>query len=493
MATTIVSSARSNPQRTLSPHAISDRDLDHEGLLASIVKHSHDAIFSRTLKGIITSWNQGAERIFGYSAQEILGKSSRRLLPKGQRDEFLALLATMRKGRVVEHFQTQRIHKSGRSLDVSLTLSPIWNMRRKLVGFSTIARDISRENRVVEALREREQELQDLLEQASVGIVSTSHTGLILQANPAFAAMLKSTPERLHQLGIGQFFCDLRMFHEMLRQLSERKPVQNWIIELKAASGEVRHAMIDANPFLENGVFAHSRWFVRDISRRRQLERELLELTERERRSFANELHDGLGQELGGVAYLANVLKEKLQGRNAPEAQDAHSIYELVRRAMEHARGISRGLCPIEPSPDGLMNALSAFAHHISQVYPVRCSFRCPSPVRILDSSVAGHLYRIAQEAVNNALKHGKPSKIQLTLRKARNGVSMQVADNGKGIGMPPLSRHGLGLRIMNYRADLIRGFVNVQGLDSGGTRVQCWVPDVPGSGKENKSEIHFL
>lgn len=445
--------------------------------LAAIVEHSNDAIFSRRLDGIITTWNKAAERIFGYKADEIIGRSSRVLLPRGQRDEFQKLLARIRRGEIIERFETVRLRKNGRRIQVSLTLSPVRDARKRLIGFSTIARDFTDERRMLDTLARREQELQDLFDEASVGIALTARDGRILSANRAFCDLLERPSEQVMRHALVEFHADAAAVEGMLARLTERQTLNNVSTELLTPNGGSRPVLVDANALWEKGRFVHSRWFVRDISRRKQLERELLEMSERERRAFAQELHDGLGQQLGGVAYLSNVLREKLAERNAPEAREATRIFGLVREAIEHTRGISRGLSPISPEPEGLVIALRELAAQTTALFRVRCRFDCRKPVLIEDAALAGHLYRIAQEAVNNALKHGKPRGINVRLKFARGSVTLIIADNGKGIGEISPKRHGLGLHIMQYRAGLVRGTATVQSRRGGGTEVICVVP----------------
>ena len=317
---------------------------DMRGQLAAIIEHSNDAIFSRTLGGVITNWNAAAERIFGFKAAEIVGGSSRVLLPRGQRDEFRKLLARIRRGEVVQHYDTERLRKDGKRIHVSLTLSPVRDARRRLTGFSTIARDITGERWMIDMLARREHELQDLFDEASVGIVLTARDGTILRANRAFFDLLDRTSEQVVGRTLGEFHPEPASVSGMLAQLAKRQTLHNVSTELLTHNGTSRHVLADANALWENGRFVHSRWFVRDISRRKQLELELLELSERERRGFAQELHDGLGQQLGGVAYLSNVLWEKLTERDAPEAGESARIFGLVREAIEQTRRISRRL-----------------------------------------------------------------------------------------------------------------------------------------------------
>lgn len=447
------------------------------GELAAIVEHSNDAIFSRTIKGIVTTWNAAAERIFGFSAEEIVGRSSSVILPRGQRDDYRKLVARIRSGEVVKHYETERLRKDGRRIRVSLTLSPVRDARKRLTGFSTIARDVTDERRMINMLARREHELRDLFNEASVGIVLTTRDGTILNCNRSFLDLLERAADLVVGHKLDEFHPDRNAVVGMLTRLAARQTLLNFSTELFSQGGDPRHVLVDANALWKNGRFVHSRWFVRDVSRRKQLERELLELSERERRGLAQELHDGLGQQLGGVAYLCNVLHQKLADRRAPETGDAARIFSLVREAIEQTRRVSRGLSPIRSEPDGLMIALRELAAQTTGLFRVRCRFICRKPVLIGDSLLAGHLYRIAQESVNNALKHAKPRGVNIRLSSAREKLTLNVADDGKGIGMLSPTRQGLGLRIMQYRAGLIGGTLTVQPGRRGGTEIICQAP----------------
>jgi signal transduction histidine kinase len=263
----------------------------------------------------------------------------------------------------------------------------------------------------------------------------------------------------------------------LFKRLLRRETVQSFPTEFCAADGEIRSVVVDADVLWDKGRFIHSRWFVRDISRRRQLERELLEVSDRERRGFAQELHDGLGQQLGGISYLCNVLRGQLAQRNVPEAPAAARIFSLVRKTIEDTRRLARGLSPIREEPDGLVGALRELALQTSEVLGIRCHVHSVGSELVPDGVLASNLYRIAQEAVNNAVKHGRPDAIRISLLRGQNRLTLTVADNGKGIGNLSPRRKGLGLRIMQYRAGLIGGALTVDPRRPRGTVVVCAVP----------------
>ena len=216
---------------------------------------------------------------------------------------------------------------------------------------------------------------------------------------------------------------------------------------------------------------------VHDITDRRRLENEVLDAEERERRRIGRDLHDVLGQDLTGIAFLSKELDEDLQAQGRPEASDAARIVGLANQAVDRARSLARGLCPVELTAEGLMTALRQLASEISQVFGVRCDFDCARPVPIADEAVALHLYRIAQEATSNAIKHGRAKRITIRLGISDSHNVLEVIDDGCGIPEELPNGQGMGLPVMRYRAAAAGGSLSVRRLPRGGTAVTCTIP----------------
>ena len=212
----------------------------------------------------------------------------------------------------------------------------------------------------------------------------------------------------------------------------------------------------------------------RETAERERLEHDMLEISEREQRRIGQDLHDGLCQHLTGTALASHALAEKLASRT--EAASAHKIVDLVEEAIALARGMAKGLHPVELEADGLMQALEEFAYTTSEMFGVRCQFDCQLPVLIRLPAAATHLYRIAQEGVSNAIKHGKATEIVILLEENESAVRLAVLDNGKGF---PLSMEagGMGLRIMADRAKMIGGRFSVTRNRPVGAALDCLVP----------------
>lgn len=216
--------------------------------------------------------------------------------------------------------------------------------------------------------------------------------------------------------------------------------------------------------------------FVRDISERKELEREILAIGDRERTRIGQDLHDDLGQQLTGVEFMCQTLEQTLSAKGIEEAQAVDDIGRLVRAAIAHTRRLARGLSPVILDPGGLIPALGELAEITSKQYGVRCEFICPRTFPIEDEQAAGHLYRIAQEAIQNAMKHGKASQIEISLTKTTERIALCINDNGKGLPSRLPRNRGMGLRVMGYRAGLIGGSLAVQRSEAGGTTVLCTV-----------------
>jgi PAS domain S-box-containing protein len=216
---------------------------------------------------------------------------------------------------------------------------------------------------------------------------------------------------------------------------------------------------------------------VRDLTVRKRMERELLEISDREQRRIGQDLHDGLGQVLAGVGFMVSALQQRLSSRGADETDDAKQISELVTQAIAHARGMAHGLHPVRNVEAGLMTALEELCKHVERVYRVHCAFRCDEPVLVDDSVRATHVYRIAQEAMNNALRHGKAKCLTIALTRQDAEATLIVADDGTGFTDGPTIRKGMGLQIMRYRAAVIGAVISFRPGTSGGTVVMCRFP----------------
>ena len=209
----------------------------------------------------------------------------------------------------------------------------------------------------------------------------------------------------------------------------------------------------------------------------RCLEREILEISERERRRMGLDLHDNLGQILAGVVYMIEALQQRAEAHTPIQVSDLERIMERIREARSLACSQARGLFPVTLEEKGLSCALHELTRNTGGLYGISCVFEENASVVVQDPFNAIHLYRIAQEAMNNAVKHGKAEKIEVYLTASGSTGILSIRDNGLGLAEDAHTRDGMGLPIMKYRASMIGGTVELQRNPDGGTTVVCSFP----------------
>ena len=214
-----------------------------------------------------------------------------------------------------------------------------------------------------------------------------------------------------------------------------------------------------------------------DKTENKRLENAVIEISGREQRRIGQDLHDGLGQHLTGIAFLAKVQEQKLEEKSLPEAADAAKIVHLVNEAIHKTRELRTRAVPVLSGPHGLVSALQEWAGEVEDNFRIGCRLEYDDPVSIEDDNAANHLFRIAQEAVHNAIRHGKAKNIVIGLRDAGEEGVLTIRDDGCGISLERSSGAGMGLRIMDYRARMIGGSLGVERAGECGTLVACLFP----------------
>ena len=329
------------------------------------------------------------------------------------------------------------------------------------------------------ALRDSEERMRAILETAVEGIITIDERGTIESFNPAaerifgysaaeiigqnVSRLMPSPNRQEHDTYIANYrrTGKAKIIGIGREVVGQRKNGTTFPMDL--AVSEVRLA--------DRRLFTG---FVRDITERKRLEREILEISGHEQRRIGQDLHDGLCQQLAGIELLSQVLEQKLATKSVAEAARAAEIARHVREAITHTRSLARGLSPVELEANGLMYALQELVANVEKMFKVECRFQCEESVLLSDNAVATHLYRIVQEAINNALKHGKARNILISLKHANGNINLTVADDGAGFPKKLKSDKGMGLRIMNYRAGMIGGSLEIRPANGKGTTVTC-------------------
>ncbi|GEM_PF-3207170 len=349
----------------------------------------------------------------------------------------------------------------------------------RIVG---IAEDITERREAEDALRDAEGKWRSLVENSRDIITIVDRAGKILFINRVVSGF-----DRDKVVGTNTddyiLLPQRAVMKAALGRVFQKSEPTNYEIEGAGPDGAVAWYETRAVPITHDGEVISAMLLITDITERKRLEKEVLDISDREQGRIGLDLHDGLCQHLVGTSFAAQLLAEQLESRHAKYAEDSRKIAELIGEAITHARRIARGLYPVQLEEAGLMSALTELAVTVSGLFYVSCEFKCRRPVLLPDNTVAVHLYRIAQEAVNNALKHGKAKKITITLEQNDAETVLAVKDDGMGLPDEGDHRAGMGLRIMAYRARLMRGDFTIRPQPMGGTVITCRVPIGASSG----------
>lgn len=522
--------------------------LENRERLRLILDGALDAVASTDPQGTITYWNPQAERLFAWPRQEALGKPlADMIIPHRLPDSPLNGAAAGDPAATLNRrLETTGLRKGGAEFPVEVSLIPV--RTPEVVGFSAFLRDITDRKRheaelrrLNESLEERVRErtawlrlLYDVTHAANEaenlaqayrfavrricedGAWAFSHVYIpdyadVLEPSsyfhvqdPARFGRLRETTAslrleegrglsgRVFAAGRAEVSSDLRAdFGDAVVESGVRSAVafpvtvgRETVAIVECFSDREIEGSDHLLPLLTSVGIELGR-----VVERRRLQEDYAEAVWLQQRKTAHELHDGLGQELTGLGFLAKSLVEKLHDEE-PRAL-AGKLTEGLGRALSQIRTIAKGVLPVDVDSQGLMNSLAQLAAGVEPVYGLPCRFHCPAPVLMGDPQAALHLYRIAQEAVTNAVRHARPKRVTVSLEMEKGELRLRVADDGIGLSKAEEgSPQGSGLRIMKYRAAALGGALQVGRSPEGGTEVLCVLsPAAPARGSE-KGEL---
>jgi two-component system, LuxR family, sensor kinase FixL len=330
------------------------------------------------------------------------------------------------------------------------------------------------------ALTASEHRLRAVLDAAVDAIITIDYSGIIESFNEAAERMFGYSARELIGSNVSVLMgSPYREQHDdyLGRYLRTREPRvigQRRDFTARRKDGTTFPVQVSVNEIPELELFAG---VVRDMTEQRVLQEEIVRIATLEQRRIGDELHDTTQQELAGLGLLAQNLADDLKG---PDRTAEHALAQKIASGIaatnRHVRSLAKGLVPVPVDAEGLMTALASLAEHTEKEHGVSCHFVCPKPVRIADDSAALHLYRIAQEAVLNSIRHAAASEISIRLERADFGLRIDVRDDGIGIDEERRG-DGLGLRIMEHRCGLMGGTFSARRRETGGTVISCTVP----------------
>lgn len=409
-------------------------------------------------------------RIMDLAPAELLGRNALDFVPEGARDAARAVYQRVMESREAQVFEFRNTVR-GEIRWFENRVGPVIDDGR-IVGLTVASSETTARRRGDEVLRTHAQILDTMRE----GVLVLDGARVIKVVNPAMARLAGYDPSEL--LGRAGRVLSRRTVTEYTAIESDlnRRIESEGFCEI-----EFECVRRDGSSFMAAAVItpieiageSHMLAMVEDITQRRSLEREIIEIANREQRRIGSDLHDGLGQELTGIALMLRGLSARIRKDGGPGATEAEEIVALVNKTIESTRQLARGLSPVTIERGGLPFALRSLAARATDMYGCHVRFGSKVwPQLTLEASPCNHLYRIAQEAITNAVRHGHATEVSIDLHANGEDVKLTVSDNGRGLPAGVDLAQGMGLRIMRYRANIVGGTVDIVPALAGGVLV---------------------
>lgn len=372
----------------------------------------------------------------------------------------------------------------------------------QVVGVVITFIDLTDRIALEKSLKASKEHLQAILDSAADAIMTVDSQGIIASANPATESLFRFPPEDILGNSVLSLLNCADFSFAKTSSAIEQSPMSKCSVsryhELTAVrrDGSCFEAELTMSRIDPTSLFIV---VIRDVSQRKELQSKILEIASDEQRRIGQELHDGTQQELTGLSLVAGTMEDFLNQRfQAIDGdsqtltleraellrlmQNASKLVQGLKEANEHVQALSHGIMPVQIDGEGLKSALTELAAITTVENKIACRFVVADSLPIERNTVATHLYRIAQEAVTNAQRHGKATEITISLTADQHQVQLEISDNGVGVDASARTaigkgNHGMGLQIMEYRASVIRGALAILTAENNGTIVRCTIP----------------
>ncbi|MDB6076108.1 MAG: hypothetical protein JWO89_3748 [Verrucomicrobiaceae bacterium] len=434
--------------------------------------------------GRIVWFNGAVSRLCGWELADLRGKDwVDTFVTPVERESVRESIAHATEPSANANQKASLLLRDGSQRAIDWFYKPIHEAENGQVGLVCLGHDVTEVEQVRDALHASEDRAQGVLATAVNAIITISENGIIETVNAATkrifgytrlemigqnVSMLMPEPYKAQHDGYLDAYKETghRKIIGIGREVMARRK-DGSVFPIDLSVGEVK--------LPSTRIFTG---IIRDLSDRKALEEKILSISEEEQSRIGQDIHDDLCQQLAAIGCLSKVVYQRLTANNNPEALQLAEITRLITRANTRAREMSRGLMPVVLDSAGLMAALADLASSTERIFRVSCPFHCDPPVQVDDNKIATQLYRIAQEAMANAIKHSRADRVEISLSLNDGLIEMFIRDNGIGI-QDKKAEAGMGLLTMTHRARMISGSLTIDRDRFGGTVVQCIVPAV--------------
>lgn len=461
-----------------------------------ILNNIYHAIIVTDLEGTVLYWNEGGERLFGYRSDEIIGEKASILYPKRRKNNFNHDIENLNDGGNMTGQWLGR-HKDGSWVWLDIKTRLLHNQKGEPIGIIGSACDIEQQKKAESRLQESEALANTILETTVQGVITINTRGIILSFNKAAEEMFGYKEEEL----MGQ---NIKVLMPSPHKENHDRYLSNYLRtgekKIIGTGREVIGRRKDGTTFPMDLSVSEVNWdnhkiftgLIKDLSEKRDLEREIIQISEEEKRRIGQDLHDGLGQMLTGIGLMSQNLAQKMEANGIPGYSELKEITEMIKEADNYARTLSHSLTPVEVESGSLTISLELLCKRAQKLFDIDCEFDGNGDTEIDNQTAAIHLYRIAQEAISNAVKHGKANNIRVSLESREDKIRLVVEDDGIGFSKAAEkgSKDGLGVHTMRYRAHMSGGDLQIGESSEGNTQIECLIPESGRLIKSNKTDI---
>ncbi len=444
-----------------------------QGLLEAIIESTGEAFINVSLNSIIASWNPGAEVLFGYRDEEVLGKDFSLLSVSDIPDEFPIIIDTVKMGGTVNNHETIRMKKDGTRVDVSLSAAPVKNPDGSIDSLSIICRDITKERYYRKQLKTSEEKYRAIFENTGTGTLIIGEDGTIKLINREFEILSGFSKDEVEgKKKIFDFIPQserdkIISFHQNRRGIGTAPP-RNYEFHLMNKNKEVMDIFITVEiiPGTKDSVASFM-----DITEIKKLQTRVIDICEKDRRQMGHDLHDGLMKNLNAIQHISFEMINS--GKGCESLEQLERIRQLSEASVTQTENLVNGLKPVARAGD-LREVVGKLVDMIRKVYEVEIDFEFSRDVEISDEFLANNLYFIIQQAVLNSLRFSEPEKILIALEKDGEWCNLIIDDDGISIKKKQMDKSGVSFKIMEYRATSIGGMIDTKHLAEGGNRTLC-------------------